>query len=163
VRKLAFDLGEIRVGVAISDPTATLARPFGVLPRKALDGSAERVSDMIREQGVDEVVVGLPRTMRGEEGHMAVAARVIAEHLHEVLHIPVSVFDERLTSVAARRAMAGCGRVRHGDGGGVDQVAAAIILQNFLDRRHQYGAGRSRGPIEPPKRRGPSEHRRGER
>jgi len=135
MRKLGIDLGEVRVGIALSDPTGTLASPWCVLPRRDLDGAAERLSHLIREQGVDEVVVGLPRTMRGEEGSMATGARAMAVHLAEMLDVPVHVFDERLTSVAARRAMAGAGRTRYGDRGGLDQVAAAIILQNFLDLR----------------------------
>lgn len=140
MRKLALDVGDVRVGVAVSDPTATIAQPLTVLPRKALEGRADRLSELVRDQDVDEVVVGLPTTMRGEEGAMAVMVRALAEHLGEVLDVPVHLFDERLTSVAARRAMAGCGRTRFGDRGAVDRVAAAIILQNFLDRRRLDGA-----------------------
>lgn len=140
MRKLALDLGTVRVGVAISDPTATLARPYGVLPRRELDGDAKRLVALVADQGVDEVVVGLPRTMRGDEGAMARVARAVVSHLSEVLPVHVSLFDERLTSVAAKRAMAGCGRTRYGDRGAVDQIAAAIILQNYLDRRLAPGA-----------------------
>lgn len=140
MRKLALDVGEVRVGVAVSDLTATLARPLSVLPRKALDGSAERLAQLVEELEVDELVVGFPRTLRGDEGTMARMVAAVAEHLREVLRMPVHLFDERMTSVAARRAMAGCGRTRYGDRGAVDQVAAAIILQNFLDRRRLGGA-----------------------
>jgi putative Holliday junction resolvase len=133
MRKLGIDLGEVRVGLAISDPSATLARPFGVLPRRDLDGEAERLSAVIRDQGVDEVIVGLPRSMSGHEGPMAVAVRSVVAHLAEVLAVPVHTLDERLTSVEAKRAMAWRGRGRHRDPGGVDEVAAAIILQNYLD------------------------------
>jgi putative Holliday junction resolvase len=135
MRKLALDMGEVRVGIAISDPTGTLARPYGVLPRRDLEGEAPRLSTVIREQGVDEVVVGLPRSLSGEEGPMAIAVRAVVAHLADVLAVPVHTFDERLTSVAAKRAMAWCGRGRHHDPGAVDEVAAAIILQNFLDSR----------------------------
>lgn len=135
MRKLGLDMGEVRVGVAISDPTATLARPYGVLPRRDLDGEAPRLSAMIREQGVDEVVIGLPRSLSGEEGPMALGVRAVVAHLVDVLAVPVHTFDERLTSVAAKRAMAWCGRGRHHDPGAVDEVAAAIILQNYLDSR----------------------------
>lgn len=140
MRKLALDVGSVRVGVAISDPSATIARPLCVLPRGELDGPAHRLSALIEEHGVDEVVVGLPRTMRGEDGPMALAMRVIAAHLHEVLPARVSVFDERLTTVAARRTVAGHGRKRYGDRGAMDEIAAAIILQNYLDRRLNAGA-----------------------
>ena len=135
MRKLGIDLGEVRVGLAISDPSATLARPFGVLPRRDLDGDADRLSTVIRDQGVDEVVVGLPRSMSGHEGPMAMSVRSVVAHLAEVLAVPVHMLDERLTSVEAKRAMAWCGRGRHHDPGGVDEVAAAIILQNYLDSR----------------------------
>lgn len=118
----------------MSDPTATVAQPFAVLPRRDLEGPAERLVRMVREHEVDEVVVGLPRTMGGEEGPMAAVVTALAQHLADVLDVPVKLFDERLTSVAARRVMAGCGRRRYGDAGAADRVAAAIILQNYLDR-----------------------------
>lgn len=144
MRKLGIDLGEVRVGIAISDPTGTLARPFGVLPRRDLDGEAPRLSAVIREQGVDEVVVGLPRSMSGHEGPMAISVRSMVDHLADVLAVPVRTFDERLTSVAAKRAMAWCGRSRHHDPGGVDEVAAAIILQNYLDSRRALARDKGR-------------------
>lgn len=144
MRKLGLDLGEVRVGIAISDPTGTLARPFGVLPRRDLDGEAPRLSAVIREQGVDEVVVGLPRSMSGHEGPMAISVRSMVDHLADVLAVPVHTFDERLTSVAAKRAMAWCGRGRHHDPGGVDEVAAAIILQNYLDSRRALARNKGR-------------------
>jgi putative holliday junction resolvase len=139
VSKLALDVGEVRVGVAVSDPSATLARPLTVLPRRDIDGDGARLRNMIQELDVDEVVVGLPKTMRGEEGPMALAIRAVVEHLREVLAVPVAVFDERLSSVTARRVMAGRRRVTPGDRGAVDQVAAAIILQNYLDRQLMHG------------------------
>jgi putative holliday junction resolvase len=133
MRKLALDVGDVRVGVAVSDLSGTIARPLAVLRRAEIDGDAARLREMVQDMDVDEIVVGLPRTMRGEEGRMALAIRELVAHLQEVLPVSIAVFDERLSSVAAKRVMAGRRRSPHAERGAIDQVAAAIILQNYLD------------------------------
>ena len=135
MRKLGLDVGDVRVGVALSDPSGTLASPLTVLERRDIEGEAKGLADLVREHDVDELVVGLPTTMRGEDGHMAEQMRSVADHLRKVLALPVHLLDERLTSVAAKRALTDAGSSGDAGPGAVDQAAAAIILQDFLDRR----------------------------
>jgi putative Holliday junction resolvase len=128
---LGVDLGERRIGLAVSDPTGSVARPLRILER-----SGERAADRrailsaATEAGVGRIVVGLPRTLSGREGPAARAVREEVEALRsEAGAIEVSVYDERLTTVIARRAHP---RRRREP---VDDVAAALILQSYLDAR----------------------------
>lgn len=132
MRVLALDIGERRVGVAISDATGSIASPLEVLdaPRRL----PERVANLVAEHDVGLVVVGLPLTLAGEEGPQAARVREVAGHLEAVLDIPLVYHDERLSSAQAHRVMAeqASSRKRRGS---VDKVAAAIFLQSFLDAR----------------------------
>ncbi len=133
MRVLALDIGQRRVGVAISDPDGLLATPLTVLDAEDLAGS-DRVTRLIEDHGVELVVVGLPLTMGGEEGPQASSVRAVAEEMARNLPVPVHYHDERLSTAAARRALRESGRgpdkeVR----GQVDKMAAAVFLQSFLD------------------------------
>jgi putative pre-16S rRNA nuclease len=137
VRVLALDLGTRRIGVAISDFTGTVASPLTVLERsKSLRNDHERIAAVVRKEEAELVVVGLPLSLSGEEGPAARAARTEANALATLVGVPIETFDERLTTVTAERALTEAGvrgRVRRQL---VDKVAAAVILQAFLDRRH---------------------------
>jgi putative holliday junction resolvase len=130
VRVLALDIGERRVGVAISDPGGTIASPLEVLDATA--GLADRIVDLLTEYEVGLVVVGLPLTMRGEEGPQAGRVRQIGDRIADRIAVPLVYHDERLSSSQANRAMkeALSSRKRRGT---IDKVAAAIFLQSFLD------------------------------
>lgn len=132
MRVLALDIGSRRIGVAMSDPDGTVASPFEVL--EAGKGFPRRVGEIACEHGVGLIVVGLPLTLGGVEGPQAAAVRRSAAELASHVNVPVTYYDERLTSVEAARAMAPgvSSRKRRGR---VDMVAAAILLQSFLDGR----------------------------
>ena len=135
MRVLALDLGSKRIGVAVSDRSGTIATPLTVVQRSgdvALDHA--RIAALVSEEEAVRVVVGLPLSLDGSLGPAAQAARAEAEALAEVVPVPVESFDERLTTVTAERAlmeakMRGQARRRV-----VDKVAAAVMLQAWLDR-----------------------------
>ena len=125
-RVLCVDYGTVRIGLAVSDPLGATAQPLEVV------SDIEDVVERARELEVAEIVVGLPLRTSGEEGPEAEAAREFARDVEEASGIPVHLWDERLSSVQAERVMGGDSRKRRGS---VDKVAAAIVLQNFLDAR----------------------------
>jgi putative Holliday junction resolvase len=136
VRVLALDLGSKRIGVAVSDPTELIASPDRVIPRtgsKAADRRA--IAAAVEEWGAELVVVGLPLSLSGADGPAARATREETAELAAALPVPVVLHDERLTTVTASRSlqeakMTGDARRRV-----VDKVAAAVLLQAFLDER----------------------------
>ena len=130
---LAVDLGRARIGVAISDELQLLAHPLETIP--ADDRAIPRLAHIIREKKVDHVVVGIPRQMNGQIGAAATEALTFVEKLRAILPCPVVTWDERLTTVAAHRALRDAGKKTCDTRGYVDQVAAQMILQGYLDRR----------------------------
>jgi putative Holliday junction resolvase len=140
MKAVGLDLGERRIGVAVSDRAGTLASPWAVIERSGERGTDHaRVAALVAEVGAERVVVGLPLSLQGTEGPAARAAREEAEALAQVVGVPVEVADERLTTVTADRALRAGDRRRDRSASRrrrvVDQVAAAVMLQAFLDRR----------------------------
>lgn len=136
-RVLGVDLGSRRVGVAMSDTSATLATPFEVLERKGNndDRWRQRLREVVDEYEVDTVVVGMPLSLDGSEGPAARRARREIDRLGATLGVPVATYDERLTTVTAER-MLGDADIRGPQRRAVvDKVAAAVILQSWLDER----------------------------
>lgn len=119
MKVLALDFGSARTGVAVSDPTGTIARPLGIVERAAEGPGLARVAELVGEQEVDRVVVGLPLTLRGRRGEQALATERFVEALREALDVPVELFDERFTTVLAGPA-------------GDDAAAAAHLLSSYL-------------------------------
>ncbi len=134
-RVLAVDPGSRRIGLALSDESRVLASPLRTLQAEPVETLAERLSAVIREVGAVEVVVGLPRNLDGSSGEAAASARSLAEELKRSTRLPVSLHDERLSSVAAERHLVGQGVRREKRKGLVDQLAATLILEAFLARR----------------------------
>ena len=130
---LALDLGRARIGTAISDELQLLAHPLETIA--AGEQSITRVAQIIREKNADHVVVGIPRQMSGEIGIAANQALRFVEKLRGILPCPVVTWDERLTTVAAHRALRDAGKKTRATRGYVDQVAAQMILQGYLDCR----------------------------
>jgi putative holliday junction resolvase len=121
VRVLALDYGAARTGVAISDPTGTLARPLRVVRRAATDEGLKELAALVRSEAVDRVVVGLPLTLRGERGEQAEETERFAEALEAALDVPVERYDERFTTTLA------------GPGPDEDARAAAHLLTSYLE------------------------------
>ena len=131
-RILAVDWGQRRIGLALSDPLGILATG---LPTLEIRGEAEavaRVADTIRETEAESVVVGLPLSLAGHRGDSAVAAERFARLVHEASGVPVSLYDERLTSALALRRLHETGARTRGRKGKVDQGAAVALLEGWL-------------------------------
>lgn len=130
-RALGLDFGHKRVGVAISDELWIAANALTVLPR----GEAPaRVADLVQEYGVTQIVIGLPTTLSGQEGRSAIAARQFGDEIEEATGLAITWVDERFTSKDAERVMLEAGTRRRVRRTNLDKVAAAVILQSFLDR-----------------------------
>ena len=129
---LALDLGHARIGVAISDELQLFAHPLETIP--ADEKATLRVAQIIRQKKVEQVVVGIPRQMNGRIGVAATEALRFAENLRAILPCPVVTWDERLTTVAAHRALRDAGKKTRDTRAYVDQVAAQMVLQGYLDR-----------------------------
>ena len=125
MKVLALDYGSARTGVAVSDATGTLARPVGVVERAGSDGGLARVAELVREEGAELVVVGLPLTLRGERGAQAQETERFVARLRGILEVPVETYDERFTTALAQQT---AGRAAE------DAVAAAHLLQGWLER-----------------------------
>jgi putative Holliday junction resolvase len=134
-RRLGVDVGNVRVGVALSDPGGVLATPLTTLSRDQRAGSdVERLAELLAEHEVVEVVVGLPRTLAGRQGPAAAAAQAYASVLADrIAPVPVHLADERLSTVVASRALRTSGVPGHRQRAVVDQAAAVEILQSWLD------------------------------
>jgi putative holliday junction resolvase len=132
-RALGIDVGERRIGVAFSQG-GLLSAPYGVEPRTSQ--AAARLAALAREVAAEVIVIGLPLRMRGGgEGSQAAAVRAFAAELAAHTTLPIEFYDERLTSVMAERALQASGRKRDRRKQEIDAVAAAIILQSWLDQR----------------------------
>ena len=137
MRTIAFDIGTRRVGVAVSDPAGLIATPLQVIMRSgdpARDAAALAKLAEVNEAG--RIVAGLPVTLRGDEGPAAQQVREFIELLREHAAVEVVLWDERLTTVIAERAMIQADASRGRRRETVDQVAAALILQSYLDARN---------------------------
>ena len=130
---LGLDFGRARIGAAISDELQLLAHPLETIP--ANEHSVSRVAEIVREKKVDHVVAGMPRQMNGQLGAAANEVLQFVEKLRAILPCSVVTWDERLTTVAAHRALRDAGKKTRQTKGYVDQVAAQMILQSYLDRR----------------------------
>jgi putative Holliday junction resolvase len=131
-RTLGIDIGDARVGVAISDELGMLAHPLETIPVKA-GGVEKRILSLAKDRDVQAIVVGMPRNMNGTFGPAAEKARVFIEKLKAEATCPVISWDERLSTVAAQRSLQEAGRKAKDHRSVIDQVAAQIILQSWLD------------------------------
>ena len=129
---LGIDFGQVRIGVAISDELRLLAHPLETVAANKNPG--KRIADIVRDRRIDKVVIGIPRHMSGEIGDAAKRALDFAAELRRVLPCPVETWDERLSTVAANRALTAAGKKTRQTRNVVDQVAAQMILQGYLDR-----------------------------
>jgi putative Holliday junction resolvase len=127
LKVLALDYGSARTGVAVSDPTGTVARPLCTVERAASDAGLARLGELVQDEEAERVVVGLPLTLRGERGAQAEETMRFVDQLRGAVDVPVETFDERFTTALA------------GPGEGDDARAAAHLLSSYLD----WSKGRS--------------------
>ena len=135
MRVLAVDPGSKRVGIAVSDPTGTIAQPLTTIDAEPPETLAARLAELAAAHEAKRIVVGLPRRLDGSHGPAAKAARELADSMRKASGLPVELVDERLTTVAAERSMLAAGARRAKRHATVDRVAAALLLQSHLDRQ----------------------------
>jgi putative holliday junction resolvase len=133
MRILALDHGTKRIGVAVSDETRTIAQPLEYIPAEPFAGFLERLKQLIREKEVGQILIGLPRNMDGSYGPAAEKVQTFVAVLASAITIPIKTWDERLTSAQANRVLIQGGARRAKRREKVDQTAAAILLQSYLD------------------------------
>jgi putative Holliday junction resolvase len=126
VKVLALDYGSARTGVAVSDPTGTVARPVGVVERAATEAGLARLAELVRAEDPERIVVGLPLTLRGEHGAQARETELFVEALRGAVDVPVESFDERFTTTLAGQTPSSSSE---------DARAAAHLLTTYLTWR----------------------------
>jgi putative Holliday junction resolvase len=139
VKVLGLDLGEKRVGVAVSDPNGTVAHPLKQIEVRGRRDLVEQVARLVAETAAERVVVGMPVRLDGQAGAQARRVEATVEALRETLAVPVETWDERLSTRQADRSMQGAGLSADRRRAKRDMVAAALILQSYLDARPPRG------------------------
>ncbi len=142
MRIMAIDYGDARTGIAISDPTGQLTGTAFVVASRNRDRVVSQVAEFVREYGVSEVILGLPRNMDGSLGARAELCQQLAPLLEEATSLPVQLWDERLTTVDAHRILSDTGNFGKKRKAKVDAVAASLILEGYL-RCRQIKEGNS--------------------
>ena len=133
-RLLALDVGEKRIGIAISDETLTLARPLLTLERASKREDFDMIRSICVEKHIERIICGLPKTLRNEEGPQVQRVRRYANQLATSIGVPIEYWDERFSTVEAEERLAQASRKKRAKGD-IDSAAAAIILQGYLDSK----------------------------
>ncbi len=134
-RLLALDVGDERTGVAISDELGLFARPLEVILRKPGPGGFVRLAKLVEQENIEAIIIGLPLLADGSEGKQAASSRAFARGLVRYVHVPLIWRDETDTTRRANEILAEEGRTPRRKDGTVDAVAAAILLQEYLDQQ----------------------------
>ena len=137
---MGVDLGTKRIGIALSDPTGMIASPLLVIARKGGKADLDEVVRIAADYDVEMIVVGLPVDLKGLQGVAVQNALPEIEQLRRLAAVPVEVYDERMTSAVAQRTLREGGMDSRGQRGVVDKIAAALLLQSYLDRQRQQDA-----------------------
>ena len=135
MRLLALDIGDARIGVAVSNPEKTLARGLTVIRRRSKKEDFAAIARLVEELKVEGIVVGHPLSLNGEAGPQARRVERYARALAQALKIPVYLWDERFSTAEAQRAMIEAGYKKQTRRRRVDEVAAAVVLQGYLEAR----------------------------
>jgi len=137
MRIVGLDVGERRIGVAVADERARVALPVAVIERRELPADLDAIARLVQEQGAEAVVIGLPISLNGSLGPQAQAVEAFGRKLSARLPLPIEYWDERLSTVEAQRRLASAGHRGPKAKARRDALAAAIILQGYLDRQAQ--------------------------
>ena len=140
-RIMGLDIGDRRIGVALSDSLRIVAGALTVVERVTNEAALKEIIDLARENEVEHIVVGMPRSLDGSLGKQAQAVQSFVDLLKERIDIPVVTWDERLSTVAAERTLLETGMKRDKRKKHRDSLAAAIILQGYLDREKSRSSG----------------------
>ncbi len=134
MRILAIDHGTKRMGIAVSDELQMIAQPLEIIAAEPFGRFLDRLEELIQEKEVELILVGLPRNMSGSCGEAVFKVQEFVETLQSLVPVPVKTWDERLTSAQANRMLVASGVTREKRKEKVDKMAAAILLQSYLDR-----------------------------
>ena len=137
MRSLGLDIGDKRIGVALSDPDGLLASPFTIINRREEMADIKAITDIISQHQVEQIIVGLPRSMDGSIGKQAEKVKDFTQKLCRHTDVPVEFRDERLTTVLAKRLMQAVKTKKTKEKAQDDAIAAALILQGYLDETHE--------------------------
>jgi putative Holliday junction resolvase len=137
MRILGLDVGERRIGVAAADERVRVALPIAVIERRDLPADLDAIARLVQEQGAEAVVVGLPISLNGSLGPQAQVVKAFGQDLAARLALPIEYWDERLSTVEAQRRLASAGHRGPKAKARRDALAAAIVLQGYLDRQAQ--------------------------
>lgn len=135
MRLMGLDYGDRRIGVAISDEMGWTAQGHSVIERRKPEEDMEKIRQIAESSGVTEIVLGLPKNMNGTIGPRGEICIAFAESLRDILQMPVHLWDERLTTVSAERALLEADVSRKKRKQVIDKMAAALILQNYMDSK----------------------------
>src|SRR5690349_5350575 len=135
MRVLGIDHGTKRMGIALSDPSGTIAQPLEFIPAEPFAQFLERLKQILREKEVELIIIGIPRNMDGSYGPSAAKVQEFVAVLKENIAVPIQLWDERLTSAQANRFLLQADVKRKDRKEKVDKAAAAILLQSYLDSR----------------------------
>jgi len=138
MRILAIDYGSTRIGLALGDPTGTLARPLPFLPAKGDAKLAREIAELAKNQDVSLILLGLPRNMDGSSGEAATRVQAFAAILGQATAIPIKLIDERLSTVQASRQLQESGKNTRKQRGQIDSEAACVLLQGYLDSQTAF-------------------------
>jgi putative holliday junction resolvase len=134
MRILALDHGTVRIGVAVSDELKLIAQPLEFIPAQPFEGFLARLRQLLQEKEVERIIVGLPRNMDGSYGPAAEKVGQFVATLKGLVAVPIETLDERLTTVQAHRVLREVNTRRDQRKKRIDQTAAALLLQSYLDR-----------------------------
>lgn len=141
MRIMSIDYGDARTGVAVSDPTGLLAGYTTVIQSHSAETVASEIARVVREQGIEELVMGFPRNMDGTEGPRAELYRAFAARVEEAAGLPVRLWDERRTTIEAHAILHESGKRMKAHKKNVDAVAASLILEGYLTYRRNHPEG----------------------
>ena len=138
MRIIAIDYGSVRIGLALSDPTGTLARPLPFLPAKGDVKLAREIANVAKNEKAGMILLGLPRNMDGSSGEAAEKVKAFAACLGEATTLEIKFIDERLSTVQASRQLQEAGKNTRKQRGQIDSEAACVLLQGFLDSQTAF-------------------------
>jgi putative Holliday junction resolvase len=133
MRIIAIDYGSQRIGIALSDPTGTLARPLPFVPAKGDAKLAREIAELVKKEQAELILLGLPRHMNGELGEAAAKVQAFAAILQQATSIKIKLIDERLSTVQASRQLQESGKDTRKQRDKIDSASAAVLLQGYLD------------------------------
>ncbi len=139
MRSLGLDIGDKRIGVALSDPQGLLASPLTIINRRDEMADIRAITGIVSQHQTGHIIVGLPRSMDGSLGRQAEKVKAFVQRLREHTDVPVEFRDERLTTVSARRLMRDSSTRKARERARDDAIAAALILQGYLDETREIG------------------------